>query len=46
MFRSQDIQVFIFLTIPQFRKSVVHFWIYILKHNSLSHETWPIDRYK
>ena len=24
----------------------VHFWIYLLNHNSLSHQTWPIDRYK
>ena len=23
----------------------VHFWIYLLNHNSLSHQTWPIDRY-
>ena len=22
----------------------VHFWIYLLKHNSLSHQTWPTDR--
>ena len=24
----------------------MHFWIYILNHNSLSHQTWPIDRSK
>ena len=24
----------------------VHFRIYLLNHNSLSHQTWPIDRYK
>ena len=24
----------------------VHFWIYLLNHNSLSHQTWPVDRYK
>ena len=24
----------------------VHFWIYLLNHNSLSHQTWPMDRYK
>ena len=24
----------------------VHFWIYLLNHNSLSHHTWPTDRYK
>ena len=23
----------------------VHFWIYLLNHNSLSHHTWPTDRY-
>ena len=24
----------------------VHFWIYLLNHNSLTHQTWLIDRYK
>ena len=24
----------------------VHFWKYLLNHNSVSHPTWPIDRYK
>ena len=24
----------------------VHFWIYLLKHNSLRHQPWSIDRYK
>ena len=24
----------------------VYFWIYLLKHNSLSHQTRPVDRYK
>ena len=24
----------------------VHFWIYLLNCNSLTHQTWPIDRYK
>ena len=24
----------------------VHFWLYLLNHNSLSHQTWPIYRYK
>ena len=24
----------------------VHFWIYLLNHKSLSHQTWPIDIYK
>ena len=56
MFRSQYIQVLLFLKIPWFSKwwammsistrDKVHFWIYLLNHNSLSHQTWPIDRYK
>ena len=24
----------------------LHFWLYLLKHNSLRHQTWPVDRYK
>ena len=54
LFSSQNIQVF--LTIPWFTKCVVmmsistwdrkHFWKYLLNHNSLSHQTWPADRYK
>ena len=24
----------------------IHFWIYLLNRNSLSHQTWPVDRYK
>ena len=24
----------------------VHVWMYLLNHNSSSHQTWPIDRYK
>ena len=24
----------------------VHFWIYTLKHNSLTHQTWSVNRYK
>ena len=24
----------------------VHFWIYLLNHNSISHHTWPTGRYK
>ena len=24
----------------------MHFWIYLLNHNSLSHQTWQIDRYE
>ena len=27
-------------------QTIVHFWTYLLRHNSLSHQTWPIDRYK
>ena len=50
-FCSWDIQVFVFLTIPWFIKSVtswvwvhktVHFIIYLLNHNSLSHQTRAI----
>ena len=56
MFRSQDIQVIIFLTTPWFSKSVtswwvstwdrVHFLICLLNHSSLNHQTWSTDRYK
>ena len=55
MFRYQDIEIFVFLTIPWFIKSVtswwvlghetVHFWIYLLKHKSLTHQTLAADRY-
>ena len=56
MFHSQDIQVFVFfnhLTIYQICKVMmsistwdrVHFWIYLLNHNSLSLHAWPTDRY-
>ena len=38
MFRSQDIQVFLFLTIPWFTKSVTSLWV-------LVHETWSIFAY-
>ena len=24
----------------------IHFWLYLLNHNSLSHQTWPNGRYK
>ena len=27
-------------------RNKVHFWIYLLNHNSYSHQTWPIDRYE
>ena len=54
MFRSQDIQVFVFLTIYQIsdvtmsisKWDKVHFWIYLLNHKSWSHQTWSVDRYK
>ena len=54
MFRSKDIQVFVVLTIYQIcdvmmsisTRDRVHFWIYILNQNSLSHQAWPNDRYK
>ena len=26
--------------------NMVHFWKYLLSHNSLTHQTWSIDRYK
>ena len=55
MFRSRDVQLFVFLTILWFSKSVmswwvctrdrVHFGIYLFNHNSLTHQTWPIYRY-
>ena len=38
MLYSQDVQVFVFLSIPWDR---VHFWIYLFNHISLSHRTWP-----
>ena len=56
MFRSRDIQVFVYLTVSWFTKSVtswwvlshdrVHSWTYLLNHNSLTRQTWLIDRYK
>ena len=53
MFRSRDIQVFVFLTIRYFTKFVtswvldrMHFSIYPLNHNSLTHQIWSIDRCK
>ena len=56
IFHSLDIQVFVFLTIPSFSKSVmswwvlvherVHFWVYLSNYNSLSHQTWVTDRCK
>ena len=57
MFHSLNTQIFIFLTISWFTKSVtswlsisiwdrVHFWIYLLNHNSLIHQTLSIDKYE
>ena len=57
MLRSQDIQVFVFLNILWFFKSVMSWWvlvhetrciflIYLLNHNSLTYQTWSFDRYK
>ena len=56
MFCSQDIPVFLFLTIPWFTKSVTSWWVlvhetgcifeYLLNHNSVTHQTWSIDRCK
>ena len=57
MFHSRDIQVFAFLTISWFNQICdvvmsintwdrVHFWIYLLNHNSLTHQTCSIYRYK
>ena len=57
MFHYLNTQIFIFLTISWFTKSVtswlsisiwdrVHFWIYLLNHNSLIHQTLSIDRYE
>ena len=58
MYHSQDIQVFVFLNILWFTKSImtswwlllvhktVHFWVHILNCNSLSHQTWSINKWK
>ena len=54
MFRSEDIQVFVFLTMHWFINGChdehvmmsistwdrVHFWIYLVNHNSLTYQTW------
>ena len=55
-FRSQDIQVFVFLTVPWFPKSVTSWWVLVdeagcifecvLNHKSLTHQTRWINRYK
>ena len=57
VFRSQDIQVFVFSTSLWFAKicgvtmsistqDKVHFWICLLNLNSWSYQTWLVDRYK
>ena len=56
MLRSHDIQVFcifnhrmiyqICAVISISTWDRVHFLIYLLNHNSVSHHTWPTDRYK
>ena len=56
MLRSQDIQVFfifnhsviyqicdVMMSISTWGRA--HFWIYLLNINSLSHQTWSVDRY-
>ena len=49
-FSSQDIQVFCIYQICEVMITVstsdrVYFWIYLLNHNLLSHQTCPIDCY-
>ena len=56
MFRSRDIQIFIFFTISWFTKSVTSWWVlvhetgcifqHLLNQNSWTHQTWSIDRYR
>ena len=57
IFCSQDIQVFCVFNHPMIYQIFdimmsistwdrVHFWIYLLSHDSLSHQTWLVDRYK
>ena len=55
MFRSWDIQVFSILKHPMFYQicdvmmstwDMVHFWIYLLNHNSLTDQTWSTDTCK
>ena len=57
MFRYQDSKSFYIFNYPMIYQICdvmmsiskwdrVHFWIYLLNHNSLSHQTWSIDRYK
>ena len=57
MFCSRDIQVFLFYNYTMIYQIFdvminisiwgrVHFWVYCLNYNSLTHQTWSIDRYK
>ena len=53
MFRSQDIKVFVFLTIPWSTKSVTSQWALLHEIRCIfeyiafliNHQTWPVDRY-
>ena len=50
IFCSQDIQVFVFLTIPWFTKSVMSQWVLVhkttlLNQSTWSCQTWSVDRY-
>ena len=54
MFCSQDIQVFVFLTIPCITKSVTSRWVLVHETRCIfeyifwtkAHKTWSIDSYK
>ena len=57
MFCSQDIQVFLFYNYTMIYQIFdvmisisiwgrLHFWVYCLNYNSLTLQTWSIDRYK
>ena len=50
IFRSRDIHSMIYEICDVMMNisiwSSVQFWIYLLNHNSLTHQTWSIDRYK
>ena len=57
MFRSRDILSFCIFNHPMIYQICdvilsistwdrLHFWIYLLNHHSLTHQTWSIDRHK
>ena len=53
MLRSQDNQVFVIFNNPMIyqicnvmTRDRVRFWICILNHDSISHQTWPTDMQK